>query len=110
MKLSELRPCDNCGGPLAPPNVFYVVRMSLALILPGAVNTVLGMTQMFNGNLQLAEVMAPEADAAIIAGDEEPELMSEFILCQKCFTVGKVDLAVMQEKQNDRNTKDESDC
>src|SRR3990172_1147169 len=45
MKLSQIRPCDNCGRKIAPS--FYVARFSIALFNPRATNEVLGMTHTF---------------------------------------------------------------
>jgi hypothetical protein len=81
--------CDGCGGPLQRPPIgnFYVVRASLAIVNPGPARQVLGLTQYFNGALGLAEVMAPAAeDAIIVAGDKEPGLMTELLLCFDCWT------------------------
>lgn len=63
MKLSELRPCDYCGGPLTGKDkrcpVFHVIDRRLATIDPVEANQVLGMTQYFQGALGLAEIMGP---------------------------------------------------
>lgn len=78
MKVSELRPCDSCSGSIAPS--FYVVRVSLALIKPQAVNEFFGMHQFFGGKAgpALIENFAPASlDAVTIAGDKEPSLMTE---------------------------------
>lgn len=95
MKLSDLRPCDNCGGKIAP--AFYVVRISPAFIVPAARQT-LGLMEMFHGNLRLAELFTPEPDAVRVAGDEEKTLMTELLLCENCYLMGKVDLVVLSEK------------
>jgi len=104
MKLSELRKCDHCGGVLAPQGLFYVVRVSLAMVRPAAVNQVAGLMQLWGDSsdwgLLLAETMAPDgADAVTVAGDKEPSLMAEFLVCQTCFTMKPVDLALMQERR-----------
>lgn len=99
MKLSELRPCDKCGGKIAP--VFYVVRVSLAIVTPAA-NTTLGLNQMFRGNLALAEVFTSEPHPVKVAGDEDPNLMTELFLCQNCY-VGEVNLAMLAEKVEGEN-------
>lgn len=63
MRLSELRPCDYCGGKLTGKDghcpIFHVVDRRLATIDPGQANQILGMTQVFEGALRLAEIMGP---------------------------------------------------
>jgi hypothetical protein len=51
LKLSELKPCAKCGGPLRkPPSIqWYVVRMCHAMLNPRATNEVLGLAQYFQG-------------------------------------------------------------
>lgn len=97
MKLSDLRPCDNCGGKVYPQ--FYVLRMSLAIIKGQAVNEFLGMRQFFGGKSdELAMMFSPSAgNAVIVAGDEEPALMDEFFICYDCLK-GPLDLARLGEK------------
>lgn len=82
MKLSEIRPCDNCGGAIAPN--FYVVDVSLAMLKPQATNQVLGLVQMFGGSLALAEAMSPDAEAALVMGDEDRTLRTRLVLCTEC--------------------------
>lgn len=107
MKLSNLRPCDNCGGKIAP--LFYVVRTSIAVINPDAANETLGLTQMFRGSLSLAEAFSSKPDAVKIGGDENKELMSEIFLCQNCY-FGDVNVAVLVEKiAIQKRIKDEND-
>ncbi len=82
MRLSELKPCAACGGKITP--IWYVLRISQAMINPRSGNQVLGMMQMMGGSLALAEAMVPDADCVLVMGDEEPELMTEINLCQEC--------------------------
>lgn len=96
MKLSEIRPCDNCGKPIAP--VFYVLRISQAFFTP-ATNQMLGLNHMFHGALALAEAMAPESDVIKIFGDEDKSLMTEILLCQECVLYRSPDLALLLEKR-----------
>lgn len=59
MKISELIPCANCGGPVAP--VFYRVTVEQIMIDPTSANRVLGLNTMFGGRaLGLAEIFAPD--------------------------------------------------
>lgn len=83
MKLSELRPCDHCGGPLPP--IWYIVRASQAMLDKTATNATLGLAQMFGGSLTLAEAMGsrPE-EAVLVMGDKIPGLWIEIFLCQNC--------------------------
>lgn len=98
MKLSELRPCDKCGGKTAP--AFYIVRISQALVLPSARQS-LGLMTMFHGNLKLAEAMSPNPDAVMVFGDQDKGLMSELIICQVCYLAGEIDLVMLAERRNE---------
>lgn len=103
MKVSELRPCDSCGGPIAP--MFYVLRACLALIKPDAVNQFLGMHRFFDGKASaaLVENFAPASlDAVIVVGDQKPELMTEIHLCVAC-TDQPLDLLSLIEKRRARH-------
>jgi len=99
MKLSQLRPCDVCGGKIAPS--FYVVRTSIALFKPQATQQTLGLAQYFGGNLGLAEIFSPDEDAVVVAMDNEEhkELMSEFFICQNCYLTKPIDLALLAERK-----------
>lgn len=101
MKLSEIRPCDNCGGPITPH--FYVVRMSIALFNPKATNQVLGMAQYFGGHLALAELFSPHEDVVTVAMDEKEHkvLQTELFLCQDCY-LRPVNLAELAEKRGEQ--------
>lgn len=90
MKASELRPCDNCGGKLQV--VFFVMRVSQAVVNVGAVNEHLGLQQMLGGSPKLAEVFSSQPDIALVLGDKEPNLMHEFILCNGCSLGQHVDI------------------
>lgn len=107
MKLSELRPCDNCGGSFKG-GFFEVVRTTLAFVKPSAAQQVLGLTQIFGGALRLAEAMAPESDAVVIAMDNDKLLMTEIFVCQECF-MKPLNYAALAEKVSDRLSKDEVD-
>lgn len=111
MKLSELRPCDNCGGKIAP--TFYVVRVSLALFDPRATNTQLGLVQMFggagNGALALAEIMGPTPDVVQIAGDKKKELRTELFICQDCALMKPVNLGELLSKREEATPRDQQD-
>lgn len=99
MKLTDLRPCDACNGPLQgkPGGVrsatWYVVRVTQAMLNPKAAGRTLGLAQFFGngdmaapGALTLAEAMGDCGDdAAMILGDKEPELMTELFICFDCY-------------------------
>lgn len=107
MKLSELRPCDNCGGAFKG-GMFQVVRMSLAFVKPTAANQVLGLNQFLGGALGLAEAMAPEPDAVVVGMDQDKRVMTEVFLCQDCF-IEPLNYAILAEKVNARLNKNEVD-
>lgn len=80
MKLSEIRPCDNCGGAISPS--FYYLKISLSFVSQRATQEVLGMSQFFGGlhTLQLAEVFAPSSeDAIVIGGEKRTRLMESLV-------------------------------
>lgn len=108
MKLSEVRPCDNCGSPIFP--VFYVVRTSLAVFNVDATNENLGLMRMLRGSLALAEVMSSEPEAVKIGGEEDKQLWAEIYLCQSCY-VGDVNVALLAEKiaARDQNSSKDDD-
>lgn len=105
MKVSQLRPCDHCAGPIAP--AFYVVRFSQALINAQAVNEFMGMYRFFGGRAgpALVENFAPAStDAALIFGDKDKQLETELLICQDCFT-GPINLAMLMERRIDADLK-----
>lgn len=107
MKLSELRPCDECGKQIAP--IFYIVRASIAVIDAKATNQTLGLMQYFGGGsagLALAEVMGGSSDVVKIGGDEDERLWTEIFLCQKCH-LKPINLAALAEKISDREDEEE---
>lgn len=101
-RLTDLRPCDNCGGPVGL--LFYTLRLSLTLVKPQAVNEYLGMAQFFGGRASsaLIENFAPaSADAVTVAGDKDPSLMTEIVLCSKCYLDQPIVLPLLSEKRRD---------
>lgn len=87
MKLSELRPCDRCRGPVGL--VFSIVRTSLAVVNQKAAREVVGTAGILGGlsnpgALRVAEALAPQAEAVVIAGEKDPNLWSELVLCLAC--------------------------
>ena len=101
MKLSELRPCDGCGGKLLADHcaTFYVITSTQAMVSARAANEVLGMTQFFQGNLALAEVMGPRPDEAVMVfGEKDPNLLTKILLCFDCYC--SKPLAQLEERRN----------
>ena len=74
MKLSNLHPCNNCGGKLG--TTFYVVRMSIAV-----------------------EVVAPDSNVVKVAMDDSDfkELAHQFLICTSCY-MKPLCLAEMSQK------------
>jgi len=105
MKLSEIRPCDNCGGAIVP--IFYVVRTSIAVFNADATNEMLGLSRMFCGSLALAETMGSQPEAVKIGGEENKELWVEVFLCQDCYVGSNVNLALLAEKIGKKNEEGE---
>lgn len=77
MKLSELRPCDACGGKLSL--TFFRVTVEHHVINPGEVRKRAAMDVMFPGAPALAAVMHGDQDDAT-----QPATTSTMILCTDC--------------------------
>lgn len=112
MKLSELRPCDSCNGPLTGSGpirhaTWYVIRATQAMVSTVAANQVMGLHQIFQGRaFGLAEAMAPNADGAVVVmGDQEPKLMTELFICMDCAMNPPHGLAFLIEKRSDAEEK-----
>lgn len=81
MKLSDLRVCDACGGPIAP--VFMRCVVENHGVNRRAVNRRMGLAQMFGGS--------PQAHGVAAAFDGDPDDATsiastiEVILCTDCF-------------------------
>lgn len=88
MKLSDIRVCDGCHGALAPQGLFYVLRLSLAIVSNKALNQTIGLSMMLGDSLRIAEALSPEPEVIKIAGDEDKAAMTELLICQKCFLYG----------------------
>jgi len=84
MKLSEVKPCTKCGGPLG--SSFNVIRSSIAFVSPKAAQATLGLFQILGGHgLGIAEALSPDAEVIKIAGEENPQLWTQALLCQECW-------------------------
>lgn len=97
MKLSEIRPCDACGGAIATGS--YLLRLSLLVVSPRAVNQVLGLNQIFGGALKLAEAFAPDDNPVKVAGEEDPSLWTDALVCQRCALGAPIDLGLLLAKR-----------
>lgn len=112
MKLSEVPLCIECNQPPIGPGKgpFYVLRSSLAMVDPRAASGVLGVTQIMSGgrpptgrSLLVAEALAPGSDDFVmILGDKEPKLMTEVVVCQRCFMASE-SLPRWIEKANEKS-------
>lgn len=108
MKLSELRPCDGCGGVLMPPSagMFYVVDLQGAILDRAALMQVDGIGRIWGKSvmedprvLRIAETFAPLGDQAVqLLGEHRPELKSRLLLCMNCATP----TALIAERRNDK--------
>ena len=106
-KLTDLRPCDHCRGPLKG-GLFYVVRFSVAHVTAQAMHEFLAMHQFFGGraSLALVENFAPSAATAVTVAMDEPEyraLMTELVICAECY-VTPVCLAELAERRGAATT------
>lgn len=113
MKLSQLHPCDSCGEGLLRSKdgtryaLFYLVTVDRALIRPGSANRVASLAQYFGGNLQMAEIMGPDADDAVaVASKDVPEVTKdELMVCQRCYMT--VPMGVISTKYSLRQAEAE---
>ena len=79
MKLSELKPCENCGKSIYP--IFYRVTVEQIMVDARAANRVLALDKFFGGALGVAEVFAPDDSVTI------PFQENSVILCNDCAMV-----------------------
>ena len=103
--LSKARPCDICGGKIAP--IFYIIEIKNAFFGRGA-NETLGMFQYFGGvrndsqdakRFAIAEMFAPNSDRAIVVSEDE-RINTQLFVCQKCYLGNPLDIAVVAEKRH----------
>lgn len=90
MKLSDLHPCDRCGGVLGL--TFHVVRTSLVVVDPKKAQEHLALAQMFRGSLRLADAMGPHGgddDAVkVLAEQKGAGGWDQALLCVDCHALG----------------------
>lgn len=88
--ISELRPCDHCGGNLQKP--FRIIEIRLAMLKPDAINEQLGMAQMMglgrpenrSAAFAIAEVMGARGDDVVAVMEEDEEIW----ICYDCHLNG----------------------
>ena len=83
MKVRELRPCDGCGGPLAP--VFSVVTLEPHVVDTRAVRSLVGLAEVLGGverpgALAVAEALAPDDQVT----KTDAKLAEEYFACTRC--------------------------
>ena len=85
MKLSDLRVCDGCGGPLFSPasRWFQVVRTSGAL-LTSAAHEIVEAAARHHLPLERLEGTV-HGEAVMVLGDGQPQCLDELLLCVTCF-------------------------
>lgn len=108
-KLSDLRPCDACCGPVG--GTFYVVRHSIAVVNVAAVNEFVGMSQFFQHRAPAAliENFAPETARGFTVAMDEPEfspLGEELFICPTCYGQ-PLDLQLISERKRERLARDD---
>lgn len=94
MKLSELRPCDFCGGPVGL--CFRFIEVRVAVVRPDAARQVMGLSVAHGFPIGLAEEFAPEADRAVAHSEE---LTDKLFCCTECYCK-PLDIARVIEKRN----------
>jgi len=81
VRLSELRPCDCCGGAIARGGLFFRLQIQHHVLNQTAARQSLAMEQFFGGSAALR-------DAFDAFGDKATEIANEalLLLCTQCFT------------------------
>lgn len=105
MKLTDLRPCDNCNGPVGI--IFEVVTVRKAMVKAESVRQAQGGALAHGFPVGLSEVMGVvrDADDAVVvagvgeAGEEFKDLVTEIRLCQNC-TTEPIVLAALVDRRN----------
>lgn len=96
--VSELRPCDGCGGPITL--IFYRVEVALHAVDVGEVQRVLGTQSIIGGtagSLAVAEVLA--SSGSVVRTDES--LKTGLNLCTHCYVENIAELVDREAaKQN----------
>ena len=95
-KMLDLRPCDNCDGPLVP--IFQVIRVSMAVLNRKATNEQLGLTQMMGGTGMGAHMGAHGDNVVDVLAQQKDGEWTDLLVCQQCYIAG-VDPCQLAEKR-----------
>lgn len=89
MKLSDVKPCACCGGPLLVDQMqhWYEFRVSMVIINQRATQQVLGVMAILGGvqALGIAEAMASTPEAVMVMGEHDKELYTQAHICFRCY-------------------------
>jgi len=103
MKISDLRPCANCGGKITGPEgrcpQFYVLKFSTALLNPREIQRQMAGAE-YVGHFGIAQAlgMVDSQPVATIIGDEEGGRWLTIYLCQECYIMKPINLLELIEK------------
>lgn len=78
MKLTDLRPCDRCDGPIGV--VFFRVSVEQHVVDLNEARRHMGLTAMLGGSSQLASVMGTDSDESTKVATKRT-----LLLCPACF-------------------------
>lgn len=114
MKISDLKPCAGCGGPLIkPPHAtWYVITCTQAMINAAAARQINGLSMIWGQPvakvLRIAESFAPDGDdGVLIFGEKEPKLLDKIHVCFDCF-IDKP-LAIILERYHQLQSDEEQE-
>lgn len=108
MKLSDLRPCANCGDPLFGERVAsaYMLKASQILIDAKAANETLGLARYFQGNMKLAELFSPGNDREVMIFADAGGSWETLFLCFGCAAgLSNVKRPILEMLEMARNTQ-----
>jgi len=99
VKLTDLHPCDNCGGRVDP--IFFVVRVSQALVMPGARGEAESMFG--DGQAPTSSLWRNSEDAVLVFGsgraaNNTSNMYTEALVCADCFHSGRATLPRLVER------------
>lgn len=109
ISIDDIRPCDNCGGPIAP--IFIVLDVRSAAFDADNLNSVLGTAQILGGinkpgAMEIAKVMSSGGDAVAKIIDE-PQNTARIYLCIQC-SCTEVCITELIGKRHDAQDKAEA--
>lgn len=84
MKLTEIRPCDHCGGPISP--MFHVLSCDVGGVNPKKTARAIAAAELC-GSFRLAEAIGMTEDPIVLASDDPATapLAHRLFLCNDCF-------------------------